>query len=167
MCFHCASAAAECGYLYHGSGAALAPLPFLRFFTRFRRFGGTTQLGSLLGMAESFCFFSSCSMRPKRVIFGKDWPLRRGTTPMTTSTGSRGRRLVRRACLAPRRLSIREKDVLALVAKGLTNKEVAGTLGLSQFTVRNHLMHIMEKLEATDRTEAIFIAIQTGLITLP
>lgn len=64
-------------------------------------------------------------------------------------------------------LSIREKDVLALVAKGLTNKEVAGTLGLSQFTVRNHLMHIMEKLEATDRTEAIFIAIQTGLITLP
>jgi DNA-binding NarL/FixJ family response regulator len=64
-------------------------------------------------------------------------------------------------------LSIREKDVLALVAKGLTNKEVAGTLGLSQFTVRNHLMHIMEKLDATDRTEAIFIAIQTGLITLP
>jgi DNA-binding NarL/FixJ family response regulator len=64
-------------------------------------------------------------------------------------------------------LSIREKEVLALVAKGLTNKEVAGTLGLSQFTVRNHLMHIMEKLDATDRTEAIFIAIQTGLITLP
>ncbi len=65
------------------------------------------------------------------------------------------------------KLSIREKEVLALVAKGLTNKEVGGTLGLSQFTVRNHLMHIMVKLEATDRTEAIFIAIQTGLITLP
>jgi len=65
------------------------------------------------------------------------------------------------------KLSIREKEVLALVAKGLTNKEVAGSLGLSQFTVRNHLKHIMEKLDASDRTEAIFIAIQTGLITLP
>jgi two-component system NarL family response regulator len=64
-------------------------------------------------------------------------------------------------------LSIREKEILSLVAKGLTNKEVAGTLGLSQFTVRNHLMHIMEKLDASDRTEAIFIALQTGLITLP
>jgi DNA-binding NarL/FixJ family response regulator len=64
-------------------------------------------------------------------------------------------------------LSIREKEILELVAKGLTNREVAGTLGLSQFTVRNHLMHIMEKLDVSDRTEAIFVAIQTGLITLP
>jgi len=64
-------------------------------------------------------------------------------------------------------LSVREKEILELVAKGLTNREVAGTLGLSQFTVRNHLMHIMEKLDVSDRTEAIFVAIQTGLITLP
>jgi len=63
-------------------------------------------------------------------------------------------------------LSTREKQVLELVAKGLTNKEVAGTLGLSQFTVRNHLQRITEKLDASDRTEAIFIAIQTGLITV-
>jgi len=64
-------------------------------------------------------------------------------------------------------LSVREKEILELVAKGLTNREVAGTLGLSQFTVRNHLMHIMEELDVSDRTEAIFVAIQTGLITLP
>jgi len=63
-------------------------------------------------------------------------------------------------------LSTRERQVLELVAKGLTNKEVAGTLGLSQFTVRNHLQRITEKLDASDRTEAIFIAIQTGLITV-
>jgi len=63
-------------------------------------------------------------------------------------------------------LSMRERQVLELVAKGLTNKEVAGTLGLSQFTVRNHLQRITEKLDASDRTEAIFIAIQTGLITV-
>jgi DNA-binding NarL/FixJ family response regulator len=63
-------------------------------------------------------------------------------------------------------LSSREREVLELVAKGLTNKEVASTLQISQFTVRNHLNHITEKLEVTDRTEAIFIAIQTGIITV-
>lgn len=63
-------------------------------------------------------------------------------------------------------LSPREREVLELVAKGLTNKEVAHTLQISQFTVRNHLNHITEKLEVSDRTEAIFVAIQTGLITL-
>ena len=63
-------------------------------------------------------------------------------------------------------LSPREREVLELVAKGLTNKEVANTLQISQFTVRNHLNHITEKLEVTDRTEAIFVAIQTGIITV-
>ncbi|MFC6646297.1 response regulator [Granulicella cerasi] len=63
-------------------------------------------------------------------------------------------------------LSGREREVLELVAKGLTNKEVAATLNISQFTVRNHMNHIAEKLEVSDRTEAIFIALQTGLITL-
>lgn len=63
-------------------------------------------------------------------------------------------------------LSVREREVLELVAKGLTNKEVATTLHISQFTVRNHLNHITSKLEVSDRTEAIFVAIQTGLITL-
>jgi DNA-binding NarL/FixJ family response regulator len=63
-------------------------------------------------------------------------------------------------------LSCREREVLELVAKGLTNKEVANTLQISQFTVRNHLNHITDKLEVSDRTEAIFIAIQTGIITV-
>ena len=63
-------------------------------------------------------------------------------------------------------LSPREREILQLVAKGLTNKEVANTLNISQFTVRNHLNHITEKLEVTDRTEAIFVAIQTGLIAV-
>ncbi|WP_176441861.1 response regulator [Granulicella rosea] len=63
-------------------------------------------------------------------------------------------------------LSPREREILELVSKGLTNKEVANTLQLSQFTVRNHLNHITEKLEASDRTEAIFIAMQTGIITV-
>jgi DNA-binding NarL/FixJ family response regulator len=63
-------------------------------------------------------------------------------------------------------LSAREREILELVAKGLTNKEVATTLQISQFTVRNHLNHITEKLEVSDRTEAIFVAMRTGIITL-
>jgi len=64
-------------------------------------------------------------------------------------------------------LSTREIEVLHLVALGLTNKEVGRTLNISQFTVRNHLNHITQKLDASDRTEAIFIAMQTGLISPP
>lgn len=63
-------------------------------------------------------------------------------------------------------LSHRERQVLELVAKGLTNKEVANTLQISQFTVRNHMNHVTQKLDVSDRTEAIFIAIQNGLITV-
>jgi len=63
-------------------------------------------------------------------------------------------------------LSDREREVLELVARGLTNKEVASALGLSQFTVRNHLNHVAEKLDVSDRTEAIVVAMQAGIITL-
>jgi two-component system NarL family response regulator len=63
-------------------------------------------------------------------------------------------------------LSAREREILELVAKGLTNKEVAASLHISQFTVRTHLTHITSKLEVSHRTEAIAVASQTGLITL-
>ena len=61
-------------------------------------------------------------------------------------------------------LSPREKEILELVVKGFTNKEIASALRLSQFTVRNHLNHLTAKLQVSDRTEAAFFAIQTGLI---
>jgi DNA-binding NarL/FixJ family response regulator len=64
-------------------------------------------------------------------------------------------------------VSPREIEILQLVSKGLTNKEIGKVLNLSQFTVRNHLNHITQKLEASDRTEAIFIALQSGLISPP
>lgn len=65
------------------------------------------------------------------------------------------------------RLSSHEMEILQLVATGLTNKEVGKVLNLSQFTVRNSLNRITQKLDATDRTEAVFIALKTGLITPP
>jgi two-component system NarL family response regulator len=62
-------------------------------------------------------------------------------------------------------LSPREQDVLIMISKGLTNKEIAHALLISQFTVRNHINHILEKLEASDRTEAVSIAMRQGVIT--
>lgn len=62
-------------------------------------------------------------------------------------------------------LSPREHDVLLMISKGLTNKEIGQILFISQFTVRNHVNHILEKLGATDRTEAVSIALQHGVIS--
>lgn len=61
-------------------------------------------------------------------------------------------------------LSPRELDIIKLISKGLTNKEIGRTLEISQFTVRNHVIHIFEKLEASDRTEAVSIAMQLGIL---
>jgi len=61
-------------------------------------------------------------------------------------------------------LSSREIEILRMVSKGLTNKEIAGVLQISQYTVRNHLNHISAKLEVTDRTEAAMVALQQGII---
>lgn len=77
-------------------------------------------------------------------------------------------RIARRLAARNRRpeLSRRELEILELVAKGFTNKEIASALRLSQFTVRNHLKNVTAKLQVSDRTEAAFFAIQSGLIHL-
>jgi DNA-binding NarL/FixJ family response regulator len=62
-------------------------------------------------------------------------------------------------------LSSREIEILTMVSRGLTNKEIARVLQISQYTVRNHLNHISAKLEVTDRTEAAMVAMQQGIIT--
>jgi DNA-binding NarL/FixJ family response regulator len=61
-------------------------------------------------------------------------------------------------------LSPRETEVLQFVAKGLTNKEIGSILFISDKTVRNHVISLMAKLDAKDRTEAVTIAIRKGLI---
>ncbi len=61
-------------------------------------------------------------------------------------------------------LSPREVEVLQCVAKGLTNKEIGSLLFISDKTARNHVISLMAKLEAKDRTEAVTIAIRKGLI---
>jgi two-component system, NarL family, nitrate/nitrite response regulator NarL len=51
-------------------------------------------------------------------------------------------------------LSAREQEILDWVAQGLSNKEIGSRLGLSTFTVKNHLARIFEKLQVRSRTEA-------------
>lgn len=52
-----------------------------------------------------------------------------------------------------------------LVAEGSTNKEIAGSLNISDNTVRHHVNNIMDKLNASDRTEAVVTAIRSGILS--
>jgi DNA-binding NarL/FixJ family response regulator len=63
-----------------------------------------------------------------------------------------------------RPLTQREIEILRLIAKGLSNNEAAGVLGLSRATVRTHLEHIYDKLEVTNRVEAVTEGLRKGLI---
>jgi DNA-binding NarL/FixJ family response regulator len=63
-------------------------------------------------------------------------------------------------------LTSREKEILALLANGARNKDIADALFISERTVKVHVTSLMQKLDATTRTEAVARAIQRGLISL-
>ena len=63
-------------------------------------------------------------------------------------------------------LTPREVEVLTLVAAGLANKEIAAKLGTADGTVKIHVQNILAKLNASDRTHAVTIALQRGIIQL-
>jgi DNA-binding NarL/FixJ family response regulator len=60
-------------------------------------------------------------------------------------------------------LSEREREVLGLLARGMTNAEIAGQLYLSEGTVRNYVSAVLEKLDVADRTKAAVLALRLGL----
>jgi DNA-binding NarL/FixJ family response regulator len=63
-------------------------------------------------------------------------------------------------------LTPRERAVLEQLARGLGNKQIAATLGITERTVKFHVSAVFTKLRATNRTEAVLHAVQAGLITL-
>jgi DNA-binding NarL/FixJ family response regulator len=84
-----------------------------------------------------------------------------------------GRRIVppgvaqRLAEFTPRiELTDRELEVLTLLARGGSNKEIASAIGRTEGTVKVHVQHILMKLAAADRTEAVTVALKRGIIHL-
>ncbi len=63
-------------------------------------------------------------------------------------------------------LTGREAEILDLLAKGLTNREIAHVLGISRSTAKTHLANIFTKLEVTDRAEAVSTAIRRGILSI-
>ena len=63
-------------------------------------------------------------------------------------------------------LTTRETEVLRCVAEGSRNRDIAERLFISEETVKVHIKHIMEKLNASDRTQAVSIAVRRGIIQL-
>ena len=86
---------------------------------------------------------------------------RRGHRPEGRRPPARSARPARR----PRRsqLTPRERDVLACVCRGMSNKAIARELDLAEKTVKTHVGHILSKLGVTDRTQAALLAVREGL----
>lgn len=63
-------------------------------------------------------------------------------------------------------LTPREFEVLELMAKGMSNKDIARAIGRTEATVKVHVFHIFDKLSVGDRTEAVMVALRRGILHL-
>ena len=63
-------------------------------------------------------------------------------------------------------LTAREEEVLHLLARGRSNKEIASDLNIAARTVKLHVGHILQKQDVMDRTQAVTAALQRGLVRL-
>ena len=63
-------------------------------------------------------------------------------------------------------ITLREREILALVAKGRANKEIAAGLSIAEDTVKRHISNVFQKLEVSDRAQATAEAIRRGIIRI-
>jgi DNA-binding NarL/FixJ family response regulator len=101
---------------------------------------------------------------PREELFKAIRATARGDSVLSPSVASK--LLVRARSPAERSLSARELEVLTLVARGTGNKIIAKELRISEATVKTHLLHIFEKLGVDDRTAAVTVALERGMLRL-
>jgi DNA-binding NarL/FixJ family response regulator len=101
---------------------------------------------------------------PREELFAAIRSVAQGKAVLAPTVATR--LLRQRQTLAGEALSARELEVLSLVARGASNKEIARSLYLSEATVKSHLIHLFGKLGVTDRTAAVTVALQHGLLRL-
>ncbi len=63
-------------------------------------------------------------------------------------------------------LTSREFEVLGMLARGLTNKEIGAHLHVAEVTVKQHVSHLFQKLNVSDRTQAVTVALQRGIVQI-
>ena len=134
--------------------------------------GGAISIPArVLGAADAYQ--SMCEPRPHREALPPEIAAKELRSEVKTGRmdgdvveavlGAAGHRVVRRR-EGPAGLTAREVDVLRLVSRGLSNKEVASHLVISPKTARNHIEHIYSKIGVSNRTGASLFAMQHGLI---
>jgi DNA-binding NarL/FixJ family response regulator len=102
---------------------------------------------------------------PREQLFPAIRSAARGETVLAPSVATR---LVNRMRVpAEEALTAREVEVLELVARGSSNADIAAALFISEATVKTHLLHAFAKLGVDDRTAAVVVAIERGIIALP
>lgn len=98
---------------------------------------------------------------------GDPWPVPRDDAPRAAEAAPPGARAAGAAADMPvEPLTSRELEVFELLAKGLSNRDVAGVLGISSHTAKFHVAQILAKVGAATRAEAVAIGLRLGLIGL-
>ena len=101
---------------------------------------------------------------PREELFGAIRVVARGSSPLAPTVATRLMQRMRGE--DEEALSTREIEVLELVARGTSNKEIAKVLWVSETTVKSHMLHIFDKLGVADRTAAVTEALKRGIIRL-
>jgi DNA-binding NarL/FixJ family response regulator len=101
---------------------------------------------------------------PREELFTAVRAAAQGRTVLSPAVASRLVSAVRAPASTQDSLSAREREVLALVAKGTSNREIARVLFISEATVKTHLTHLYAKLGVKDRAAAVAVAYDRGIL---